>query len=120
MNSVSNSASAVPAPTSLTGTANVTSGTALAASGTVRLAVTDQSGNLVSYSDLDLSSYSTVGDLVTAINGISGLSASVDADGHLAINATGSGNGVAINEMTRSRLEPRARVFRSISASTTS
>ena len=102
MNGVSNSASAVPAPTSLTGTTSVTSGTALSATGTVRIAVTDQSGNLVSYGDLDLSSYSTVGDLVTAINGISGLSASVDADGHLAITATGSGNGVAINEMTSS------------------
>lgn len=102
MNSVSNSASAVPAPTSLTGTTGVTSATALSASGTVRLAVTDQSGNLVSYGDLDLSSYSTVGDLVTAINGISGVSASVDADGHLSITATGSGNGVAINEMTSS------------------
>ena len=55
----------------------------------------------VSYGDLDLSSYATVGDLVTAINGISGLSASVDSDGHLSITATGSGNGVAINEMTQ-------------------
>ena len=102
VNTVSNSASTVPAPTSLTGTTSVTSGTALSATGTVRLAVTDQSGKLVSYSDLDLSSYSTVGDLVTAINGISGMSASVDANGHLSITATGSGNGVAINEMTSS------------------
>ena len=102
MNSVSNGASSVPAPTSLTGTSALTSGTALAATGTVRIAATDQSGNLVSYSDLDLSSYSTVGDLVTAINGISGLSSSVDSDGHLSITATGSGNGVAINEMTSS------------------
>ena len=102
VNTVSNSASSVPAPTSLTGTTSVTSSTALSATGTVRLAVTDQSGNLVSYSDLDLSSYSTVGDLVTAINGISGMSASVDANGHLSITATGSGNGVAINEMTSS------------------
>lgn len=100
MNSVSNSASSVPAPTSLTGTTAVTSSTALSATGTVRLAVTDRSGNLVSYGDLDLSSYSTVGDLVTAINAISGLSASVDSGGHLSITATGSGNGVAINEMT--------------------
>ncbi|SDG55434.1 flagellar hook-associated protein 1 FlgK [Bradyrhizobium sp. Rc2d] len=100
MNSVSNGASSVPAPTSLTGTTAVTSSTALSATGTVRIAVTDQSGNLVSYGDLDLSSYSTVGDLVTAINGISGLSASVDSDGHLSITANGSGNGVAINEMT--------------------
>ncbi|UPJ57343.1 flagellar hook-associated protein FlgK [Bradyrhizobium sp. 192] len=102
MNSVSNSASAVPAPTRLTGTTSVTSSTALSATGTVRIAATDQSGNLVSYGDLDLSSYSTVGDLVTAINGISGLSASVDSDGHLSITATGSGNGVAVNEMTSS------------------
>ena len=102
MNSVSNGASSVPAPTSLTGTTSVTAGMALAASGTVRIAVTDQSGSLVSYSDLDLSSYSTVGDLVTAVNGISGLSASIDADGHFSITATGSGNGVAINEMTSS------------------
>lgn len=102
INSVSNSASSVPAPTTLMGTTNVTSSTALSATGTVRLAVTDQSGNLVSYGDLDLSSYSTVGDLVTAINGISGMSASVDANGHLSITATASGNGVAINEMTSS------------------
>ncbi|WP_339031264.1 flagellar hook-associated protein FlgK [Bradyrhizobium symbiodeficiens] len=102
MNSVSNGASSVPAPTSLTGTTAVTSSTALSATGTVRIAATDQSGNLVSYGDLDLSSYSTVGDLVTAINGISGLSASVDSDGHLSITTTGSGNGVAINEMTSS------------------
>lgn len=102
VNTVSNSASSVPAPTSLTGTTSVTSGTALSATGTVRLAMTDQSGNLVSYGDLDLSSYSTVGDLVTAINGISGMSASVDANGHLSITATGSDNGVAINEMTSS------------------
>lgn len=102
VNTVSNSASSVPAPTSLTGTTSVTGSTALSATGTVRLAVTDQSGDLVSYSDLDLSSYATVGDLVTAINGISGMSASVDANGHLSITATGSGNGVAINEMTSS------------------
>jgi flagellar hook-associated protein 1 FlgK len=102
VNTVSNSASSVPAPTTLTGTTSVTSSTALSATGTVRLAVTDQSGDLVSYSDLDLSSYSTVGDLVTAINGISGMSASIDANGHLSITATGSGNGVAINEMTSS------------------
>jgi flagellar hook-associated protein 1 FlgK len=102
VNTVSNRASSIPAPTTLTGTTSVASSTALSATGTVRLAVTDKSGNLVSYSDLDLSSYATVGDLVTAVNGVSGLSASVDANGHLSITATGSGNGVAINEMTSS------------------
>lgn len=102
LNSVSNGATSVPAPTSLTSTSSVSSTDALSATGTVRIAVTNASGSLVSYSDLDLSSYSTVGDLVTALNGISGVSASVDADGHLTISATGSGNGVSINDMTSS------------------
>ncbi|UFZ04734.1 flagellar hook-associated protein FlgK [Bradyrhizobium ontarionense] len=100
LNGITNGASAVPPPTSLTGTASVSSTTALSASGTVRIAVADQSGNLVSYQDLDLSSYATVGDLVTALNGISGVSASIDSNGHLSISATSSSNGVAINDMT--------------------
>jgi len=100
LNAVSNQGTSVPPPTSLTGTATVSSSTPLSATGTVRLAVTDKSGNLVSYQDLNLASYSTVGDLVTAINGMSGLSASIDSSGHLSIAATGSGNGVAVNEMT--------------------
>jgi len=102
LNSVSNGASAVPASNSLTGTATVSSSTALTASGTVRIAVTDSSGKLVSYQDLDLSNYPTVGDLVTALNGISGISASVDANGHLTISSTNSADGVAINDMDSS------------------
>lgn len=102
LNAVSNAQTTLPAPSSLTGTTAVTSSTALSATGTVRLAVTDSSGNLVSYQDLDLSSYSTVGDLVTAINGISGMSASIDSDGHLSIKSTNSSYGVAVNEMTSS------------------
>ena len=102
LNAVSNQGTSVPPPPTLTGATSVTSGTALSATGTVRIAETDSSGNLVSYADLDLSSYSTVGDLVTAINGISGLSASIDSNGHLVISATGSGDGVSINEMTSS------------------
>ncbi|NPV25641.1 flagellar hook-associated protein FlgK [Bradyrhizobium aeschynomenes] len=100
LNSITNGASAVPPPTSLTGSASVSSTTALSGSGTVRIAVADQSGNLVSYQDLDLSSYATVGDLVTALNGISGVSASIDGSGHLSISATSSANGISINDMT--------------------
>lgn len=100
LNAVSNAQTSLPPPASLTGSASVSSSDALSATGTVRLAVTDSSGKLVSSADLDLSSYATVGDLVGAINGVSGLSASINADGHLVIKATGSGNGVAINQMT--------------------
>jgi flagellar hook-associated protein 1 FlgK len=102
LNAVSNQGTSLPPPSTLTGTTAVTASTALSATGTVRIAVTDQSGNLASYQDLDLSSYATVGDLVSAINGISGLSASIDSSGHVVIASTGSSTGVSINEMTSS------------------
>jgi flagellar hook-associated protein 1 FlgK len=102
VNAVNNQGSSLPPPSTLTGTTAVTASTALSATGTVRIAVTDRSGNLASYGDLDLSSYATVGDLVSAINGISGLSASIDSSGHVAISGTGSSTGVSINEMTSS------------------
>lgn len=100
LNAVSNAGTAMPPPTSLTGTTAVTATTPLSATGTVRIAVADKSGNLVSYGDIDLSTVSTVGDLLTAINGISGLNASLDSSGHVVIASTSSSNGVAINEMT--------------------
>jgi flagellar hook-associated protein 1 FlgK len=100
LNAVSNSGTSVPPPATLTGTTAVTSSTALSATGTVRIAAADSSGNLVSYGDIDLSTISTVGDLVTAINGISGLSASINSSGNLVIASSSSSNGVSINEMT--------------------
>jgi flagellar hook-associated protein 1 len=100
LNAVSNQGTSLPPPTTLTGSTTVTAATALDATGTVRIAVADQSGSLVSYADIDLSSYATVGDLVSAINGISGLSASINASGKVVIASSSSSNGVAINEMT--------------------
>ena len=102
VNAVSNQGTSVPPPSSLTGSATVSNSTSFAGTGTVRIAVADKSGNLVSYQDIDLSAYSTVGALAAKINTISGVSASVDANGHLSISATGSGNGIAINQMTSS------------------
>jgi flagellar hook-associated protein 1 FlgK len=102
LNAASNQGTSLPPPSPLTGTTTVSSSTALNATGTVRIAVADQSGGLVSYGDLDLSNYSTIGDLVSAINGISGLSASVNASGKVVITSSSSSNGIAINEMTSS------------------
>ncbi|MBI1203235.1 MAG: flagellar hook-associated protein FlgK [Rhodopseudomonas sp.] len=102
LNGISNSGTSDPPPSSLTGTTAVAATDSFSGTGTVRIAVTDSDSNLVSYQDLDLSSYSTVGDLVDAINSISGLSASIDSNGHVAISADSSSNGVAINEMTSS------------------
>ncbi|NOJ39082.1 flagellar hook-associated protein FlgK [Bradyrhizobium australiense] len=102
LNAASNQGTSLPPPSTLTGTTTVSSSTALNATGTVRIAVVDQSGSLVSYGDLDLSNYSTIGDLVSAINGISGLSASINASGKVVITSSSSSNGIAINEMTSS------------------
>ncbi|WP_137046408.1 flagellar hook-associated protein FlgK [Pseudolabrys sp. FHR47] len=100
LNSVANTGSASPPPNSLTGSTAVSAADAFSGTGTVRIAVTDDSGNLVSYQDLDLSSYATVGDLVSALDNISGVSASVGADGRVTIAAESAGNGIAINELT--------------------
>lgn len=100
INSVTNTGTASPPPNSLTGSTAVSAADAFSGTGTVRIAVTDDSGNLVSYQDLDLSNYTTVGDLVSALDNISGVSASVGADGRVTIAAENSGNGIAINELT--------------------
>lgn len=96
VNAVTNAGSSVPAPSSLTSAGTASATDALSAAGTLRVAVTDSSGKVVSTQDLDLSSYSTVGDLVTALNGISGLSAAIGSDGKLTISTTSSANGVAL------------------------
>ncbi len=100
LNSVHNDGTAVPPPSQLTGTAQVSAADALSGSGTVRFAVADTDGNLVSYQDLDLSTYATVGDLITAIDGIGGLTATLDAGGHVVISADNAAEGIAINDMT--------------------
>lgn len=102
LNAISNASTASPPPNSLTGATEVASGDSLSASGIFRVAETDSDGNLVSYQDFDLSGYATVGDLVSAIDGMDGVSANIDADGHVVITADDSNNGVAVNEMTSS------------------
>jgi len=85
LNAVSNQGTSLPPPASLTGSASVPD--AFSATGIVRIAVVGQSGNLVSYQDIDLSQFTSVTALANAISG-SGLTASVDASGHLSITAT--------------------------------
>jgi flagellar hook-associated protein 1 FlgK len=99
-NNIGNAGTASPPPNSLTGTAAVSSSDPFSASGTVRIAITDSDGKLVSYQDVDLSGYSTVGDLVSGLDSISGVSASIDATGHVAIAAEDASDGIAVNEMT--------------------
>lgn len=91
--------SAVPAPDSLTGTTDVSGLSGFSASGTVRIALVDDDGNLTSYTDLDLSSYSSIDDLISALDAIDGVSASLNADGTLSISSDTDGSGVAIGAL---------------------
>lgn len=94
--------SSVPAPDSLTGTTDLDDVSSFSASGTVRIALVDEDGKLTSYSDLDLSDYSSIDDLVTAVDGIDGVSASVNSDGTLTISSDTDGSGVAIGALDSS------------------
>jgi flagellar hook-associated protein 1 FlgK len=99
VNAVTNAGTPVPAPTSLTSAGSVSATDAFSATGSLRVAVVDSSGTVVGVQDLDLSTLSTVGDLVTALNGVGGLSASIGADGKLSLTATNSGSGVALADI---------------------
>lgn len=102
VNSAVADGSSVPAPDSLTGTTDLDDVSSFSASGTVRVALVDEDGNLTSYSDLDLSSYSSVDDLVSALDDIDGISASVNSDGTLTISSDTDGSGVAIGALDSS------------------
>lgn len=99
VNAVTNQGTAVPAASTLTGTTSLTSTDSLSATGTMRIALVDSDGVVDTVVDLDLSTYSTVGDLVSAIDGIAGISASLDTEGRLVVSSDDSSLGVAVNEM---------------------
>ena len=103
LNAVVNKGSSLPPRTTMTGTLQgLTAASPLSATGTLRVAIVDNSGILQNYSDLNLAGMTTVGDLLTALNGIPNVSASLTADGSLKIDSTLSGSGVALNEMDSS------------------
>lgn len=92
-------------PNTLTGTTINGGGaaTALAGTGTVRIAVIDADDAFAGTPlDLDLTTVATVGGLIAAINaGLAGLAtASLNAQNQLVLTATNAADGVAINELT--------------------
>lgn len=97
LNTISNNGSASPPPHILSGTETFTAADGFSGSGTLRVAVTDPDGKIVSYSDFDLSTFATVGDVVTALNSVGDLAASLDANGHLVLEALTTENGVAVS-----------------------
>jgi len=100
LNAVHNQGIGYPGSDILNGTAEMPLGGATAINGTgiVRVGVLDADGNLQAWTDIDLSLMATVDDVVNAINGVAGLSASVDASGRLSIATTAPGTTVAVAE----------------------
>ena len=104
MNAILNEGTSYPPRSSITGDVrDFTAGDTFSATGTLRIAVTDQSGMVQSVTDLDLSAYTTVGDLVTALDGLAGVQASIDTGtGKLVLSAENSGEGLSFNQMDSS------------------
>ncbi len=103
MNALLNKGSSLPPLTSLTGSLQgLTAATPLSATGTFRVAIADNSGILQNYSDINLAGMTTVGDLLTALNAIPNVNASLDINGALRISSTLAGSGIALNEMNSS------------------
>ncbi|MFT4254459.1 MAG: flagellar hook-associated protein FlgK [Caulobacter sp.] len=102
INAITNAGTASPAPTTLTSASTVSGTDSFSASGSVRVAIVDSSGNTVSTEDIDLSNYSSIDDLVSALDAIDGLSASIDSKGKLVLTADDSANGVALGDIDAS------------------
>ena len=99
INKLHNQSTAYPGLATMTGTRSVAAGDTPVWTGNFRVAVLDSAGAIVEFQDFDLSTYANIGAAVTAIDGMTNLSASIDANGKLALTATGA-NRIATNEMT--------------------
>lgn len=102
INAASNAGTAYPPPSSLTGSSEHGGGDFLSGSGEVIVALVDRSGVLTSSERIDLASFATVGDLVSALDAIDGLSAVLNDAGSLVLTSETTGVGIAIGASTSS------------------
>ncbi len=101
INAAHNTGTGYPPVATMTGDRYVASTTDLNASGILRIGVVDQSGALQNDQVFDLSTYATIGDLVTAIDGMANLSATISSTGRLVLSGENN-NRVTVNELTSS------------------
>ena len=99
VNKIHNDGVAYPGIAIMTGSREVAAGDTPNWTGNFRVGIVDTAGVVVEVQDFDLSTYATTGALVTAINGMTNASASIDANGNLVVDAAGT-NRVALNELT--------------------
>lgn len=99
VNAVANLGTSYPGPNELTSSETTALTDSFSGTGTVRLVATDEDGNAVEILDIDLTTVTTVQDLVDQINGSTNMSATVNADGTLTIASTDDDYGVSIINM---------------------
>lgn len=103
INSVLNQGTSMPPQATMTGSLEtLTPATAFTGTGTVRIGVIDPNGITMNYTDINLGGMTTINDVLTALNGVANINASLDADGALVIASTLPNSGVAIAAMTSS------------------
>lgn len=78
----------------------LTLATPFSATGQVRVAITDTSGTVQNYTDINLATMTSINDVVTALNGVAGITASLNTQGELSISVSPSTNGVVMNPLT--------------------
>jgi len=105
INAIHNQGTAFPPPTTLTGSQTIAATDAFSATGSVRIAILNQTtGAVVEFTDINLgglSATATITDVVNAINaGLTGTPASINANGKLVIQAQSTNQGISIGENT--------------------
>lgn len=103
MNALLNTGTSLPPQPTMTGSVSgLTAATAFSGTGIVRVGVVDNDGITINYTDINLAAMTTVNDVLTALNGVANINASIDGAGHLVIASTLPNTGVAMNTMTSS------------------
>lgn len=104
MNAIHNTGTSLPPRGTLTGSVQgLTGATPFSGAGTIRVGVIDQSGLVVNYTDINLAAMTDVNDVITALNGVANINASLGPNNELIVTSTlGGTSGVAINPMTSS------------------
>ncbi len=103
INTLLNQGASIPSRSLMEGSLQGLAGaTPFTATGSIRVAVTDRSGIVQNFSDINLAAMTSVNDVLTALNGIAGITATINADGELSIAVAPTTNGVSINPLASS------------------
>ncbi len=99
INAVYENGVAYPASATVSGTESFSGTDGFTGTGEVRIALIDSEGSLQAYQDIDLSILSTIDDVVAALDGISGISASLSTDGNLVIESDDPTMGIGLSQL---------------------